>query len=74
MFCVGKNGRIGILQNGTMVGDVVTAFEGADRLFVLRPEGSRYRLVGGAYIDGLMNGEFYADINPYDIDEVIELG
>ena len=73
VFCVSEKGRIGIVQDGTIAGDVVVGFEGADRLFTLRSEGSRYRLIGGAYFDGLMDGEFYADVDPNEIDEVIEL-
>ncbi|KAI9699911.1 MAG: hypothetical protein M1820_006973 [Bogoriella megaspora] len=73
VFCVSKRGRIGIVQEGVMVEDVLAAFEGADWLYALRPEGSRYHLVGSAYVDGLMNGEFYANNDPDDVDEVIEL-
>jgi hypothetical protein len=49
--------------------DVIAAFSGVDRLYVLRPvEGGRYRLVGDAYVDGLMFGEAYEGV---DADEVV---
>jgi hypothetical protein len=50
-------------------GDVIAAFRGADKLYALRPvEGGRYRLVGDAYVDGLMFGEAYEGV---DADEVV---
>ncbi|KAI9683732.1 MAG: hypothetical protein M1822_005922 [Bathelium mastoideum] len=73
VFCVSEKGRTGLVQERVMANDILTAFEGADRLFAIRPEGSKYRLIGCAYVDGSMNGEFYAGIDPNEVDEVIEL-
>ncbi|KAI9658046.1 MAG: hypothetical protein M1821_002706 [Bathelium mastoideum] len=73
VFCVSEKSRIGLVQDRAMANDVLTVFEGADRLFVIRPEGSKYRLISPAYVDGLMNGEFYAGVDPNEVDEVIEL-
>jgi hypothetical protein len=54
--------------------DVIAAFRGADRLYVLRPvEGGRYRLVGDAYVDGLMFGEAYEGVDADEVDYDIEL-
>jgi hypothetical protein len=57
-------------------GDMIVVFEGADRLYVLRPINKthqRYRLVGGAYVEGLMNGEAYRELDPDVVDRDIEL-
>ncbi len=54
-------------------GDLVAVFEGGDRLFILRPVGDRFRLVGEAYVDGLMNGEAYEGLDPDEVDYDIEL-
>jgi hypothetical protein len=54
-------------------GDAVAAFEGAGFLYILRPVGTRYRLIGNAYIDGLMNGEAYDGLNSDEFDYDIEL-
>lgn len=73
VFCVTQQGRIGIVQNEPMPGDVLAALEGADRLFTMRPEDRRYRLTGGAYVDGFMNGEYYVNVDPDEVDKIIEL-
>jgi hypothetical protein len=54
--------------------DVIAAFRGGDRFYVLRPaEGGRYRVIGDAYVYGLMNGEAYDDLDPDEVDYDIEL-
>jgi hypothetical protein len=60
-------------MNQAEKGDLVAAFEGTDRLFILRPAGERYRLVGDAYVDGLMEGEAYEGLDPDEVDYDIEL-
>jgi hypothetical protein len=62
-------------MNEVAKGDVVAAFEGAERLFILRPVAvtGKYRVVGDAFIDGLMNGEAYEGLDPDDVDYDIEL-
>lgn len=54
-------------------GDLVAIFEGADRLFILRPAGKRYRLIGDAYVEGLMKGEAYEGVDPDEVDYNIEI-
>jgi hypothetical protein len=55
--------------------DAIAAFQGTDRLFVLRPvmNSHRYRLVGDVYVDGLMPGEAYEGLDPQSVDYDIEL-
>jgi hypothetical protein len=70
---VTENGRVCSAMHQAKEGDLVAAFEGADRLFILRPAGERYRLVGDAYVDGLMEGEAYEGLDPDEVDHDIEL-
>jgi hypothetical protein len=53
-FCATEHGRVCNAINEIYRGDVIAAFQGADRLFVLRPvgESGRFQLVGEAYVDG----------------------
>lgn len=49
---------VGLAPSGAEVGDVVCVIRGAQAPFVLRPDGrGRYRVVGEAYVDGIMFGE-----------------
>ena len=72
-FCVTEQNRPCNCMNEVRVGDVVAALEGADVLYILRPVGNRYRLIGDAYVDGLMLGEAYEGVNPEDVDYDIQL-
>jgi hypothetical protein len=72
-FCVTEQDRICNCMNEVKEGDVIAAFEGADRLYVLRPVGNQYQLIGDAYVDGLMKGEAYEGLDPDEVDYDIEL-
>jgi hypothetical protein len=74
-FTVTDNGLVCNVMNEVRQGDVVAAFEGADRLYVLRPtvSGTQYRLVGDAWVDGLMHGEAYEGLDPDEVDCDIEI-
>lgn len=72
-FCITKDGRVCNAMNQAKPGDVVTALQGSDKLWILRPVGKRYRLIGDAYVDGLMNGEAYDGVDPHEMDYDIEL-
>jgi hypothetical protein len=68
--------KTGLICNGlheVKEGDAIAALQGADRLFVLRPVGDKYRLVGDSYVSGLMFGEAYKGLNPDDVDYDIEI-
>jgi hypothetical protein len=72
-LCVTEKNRLCNGMNEIREDDVIAALEGADKLFILRPVGSRYQLVGDVYVDGLMNGEAYEGLNPHEVDYDIEL-
>jgi len=72
-FCVTEQGRTCNAMHEPEKGDLIAAFEGGDRLFILRPVGDRFRLVGEAYVDGLINGEAYEGLDPDEVDYDIEL-
>jgi Heterokaryon incompatibility protein (HET) len=61
---VTKERRICNCMNEARQGDVIAALQGADRLYILRAVGDYYRIIGDAYVVGLMEGEAYAGIDP----------
>lgn len=44
-------------------GDIVVIFKGAKLLYVLRATGNQYLLVGEAYVQGIMYGDFVKTIS-----------
>jgi hypothetical protein len=72
-LCVTEAGRFCNAMNQPKKGDVIAAFQGAERLFLLRSVGDKYRMVGEAYVDGLMKGEAYERLDPDEVDYEIEL-
>jgi hypothetical protein len=72
-ICTTQQRRICSGMNAVKTGDVIATFEGADRLFVLRPVGDKYQLIGDAYVDGLMLGKAYEGVDPDEVDYDIQL-
>jgi hypothetical protein len=72
-FCLTDRGRICNAMHEVQAGDAIVALAGARTLFVLRPVGDQYRLIGDAYVDGLMLGEAYEGLDPNEVDYDIEL-
>jgi hypothetical protein len=72
-FSVTKTGLICNGLHGVKEGDAIAALQGGDRLFILRPVGDKYRLIGDAYVSGLMFGEAYEALDPDDVDYDIEI-
>jgi hypothetical protein len=73
-LCTTKQRRVCSCMNKIDIEDVIAAFPGGDGLYILRPaEGGRYRLVGDAYVDGLMYGEAYEGVDADKVDYDIEL-
>jgi hypothetical protein len=68
-----RGGRFYNARQGTSAGDAIVALQGSDQLFVLRPTGTTYKLIGDIFVDGLMNGEAYVNKDPQEVDYDIEL-
>ncbi|KAF4543274.1 Heterokaryon incompatibility protein [Lasiodiplodia theobromae] len=56
-FFVTKNGYIGIGPACMQEGDKVCVLSGAIIPFIIRPDGDQHKLVGEAYVHGIMRGE-----------------
>jgi hypothetical protein len=65
--------RVFSIGNAAAEGDHIAVFPGSDRLYAVRKVGGKYKLVGDAYVDGLMYGEAYEGVDPYEADHPIEL-
>jgi len=64
-------GYLGLGPRGLMEGDIIVIIYSGDMPFVLRPiPGGRFKLIGEAYVHGIMDGEFLK-IRPRD--EVFDL-
>lgn len=64
LFCSTSQGRVGWVPANAEIGDVVCVLDGGRVPFILRPIARRemvFRLVGEAYIHGLMQGEAKSD-------------
>ncbi|KAK5715378.1 hypothetical protein LTR15_010021 [Elasticomyces elasticus] len=51
------SGRHGLGPQAMRLGDIVAVLRGGRTLFVLRPLGEEFQLVGEAYVNGMMDGE-----------------
>jgi hypothetical protein len=72
-FGITKDKRMFNAMNQAEEGDAKASFQGADKLFILRPEGSKYRLIGEVFVDGLMSGEAYEGVDHTKVDYDIRL-
>lgn len=66
-----RSGRLGLAPAGAVLGDAIAIFQGCDVPMVIRRRGvgSGWRLVGEAYVHGIMDGEIYRQgFTPSDID------
>ncbi|KAL6355753.1 hypothetical protein LRP88_11358 [Fusarium phalaenopsidis] len=52
------NGRLGMARTNVKEGDIVTVIWSVPAPIVLRAQGSQYRFLGDAYVEGIMKGEF----------------
>ncbi|KAF4450155.1 HET-domain-containing protein [Fusarium austroafricanum] len=65
-------GKMGLGPYDSKPGDVVAALFGAKRFFMLRPIPTGYEVVGDAYIQGGMSGEFMSEYLNGDVSAVDE--
>jgi hypothetical protein len=56
-FCITRNGYMGLVPLAADVGDWICAFRGCRVPFVIRAAVGGYRLIGDAYIHGMMDNE-----------------
>lgn len=67
VVCTGRrmvktaSGRLGLAPAGCMVGDKIVLCRGGSMPLVLRQDGCEWKLIGAAYIHGIMYGEAYED-------------
>ena len=74
LLFVTERGDLGMGPTVLEVGDEVWILPGADVPLILRPSASsvkEYRLVGEAYVHGIMQGEAVADVQEKDLKKVI---
>lgn len=60
-LCTTENARLASIVTSVQSGDQIVILSGGALPFVLRANGQNYNLVGYCYIDGVMNGEEYAE-------------
>ncbi|CAN9214695.1 unnamed protein product [Alternaria alternata] len=71
---VTETGYLGMGPIVVEVGDEMWIFPGADIPLILRPSassGEEFRLVGEAYVHGIMQGEAVADVQEQDLKKVV---
>jgi hypothetical protein len=56
-YFVSADGYIGLVPKAAQEGDMICIFMGGMTLFIIRPAGENYKLVGACYVHGLMHGE-----------------
>ena len=61
-FLATEKGYMGLCPPHALKGDHIYLLPGGDVPFVLRPTGDEFKLVGGCYIHGIMNGEFFVEL------------
>lgn len=66
-FIVTEKGFYGLGSQLTQEGDVVAVFPGLRVPYVLRPTGDMYKLVGAAYVHGVMCGELLDEKDPLSL-------
>jgi hypothetical protein len=56
-FCLTEKGMMGLLPFAAKVGDSVGVFAGCRIPYILRASEDEYKIVGDAYLHGMMDGE-----------------
>jgi hypothetical protein len=68
LFCTAK-GYVGLSYFATQPNDQVIVFSGTIVPFVLREQGNVYRLIGEAFVSGLMEGELFK-MGKYNVENI----
>jgi hypothetical protein len=66
-FVITKGGYMGTCPRWAEAGDVVVLISGLKTPFIARKDGRNYRLIGPAYIEGIMEGERWDEEKASDI-------
>ena len=56
-ICTTRKGRVASIPQAARAGDKILVVRGVSMPFVFRTHGEKYRLVGNAYVNGIMDGE-----------------
>ncbi|KAK0303159.1 hypothetical protein LTR01_008305 [Friedmanniomyces endolithicus] len=62
-----ENGYLALLPEEAVEGDLIVVLRGGRLPFVVRPQAHGFRLIGPAYVHGIMNGEAYDEESCGDI-------
>jgi len=69
-----EKGYIGGATDRCQVGDIVYVLFGCNYPVILRPVGGHYEFVRAAYLDGIMHGEVFQDLEAGNVQsQVFEL-
>jgi len=70
-FFTTENRYMGIGSNAIQNGDVVCVLLGGRVPYILRPQDKHYRLVGAAYVHGVMDGEVIEELRQGNMKEQV---
>ncbi|EPE37069.1 hypothetical protein GLAREA_09232 [Glarea lozoyensis ATCC 20868] len=60
-LCTTSNGYLALVPAEALTGDRIAIFAGGRAPFVLRPFGSKFKLIGACYVHGIMDGEAFSE-------------
>jgi len=60
-LCITSKGFLASVPYTTEARDCIAVFAGGQMPFVIRRTGDHYRLIGGCYVHGIMNGEAFPE-------------
>ncbi|KAK8054559.1 hypothetical protein PG994_009626 [Apiospora phragmitis] len=62
-----QDGLVGCVTSSALPGDRIAILFGCDMPVVLRPTNGEYEVIGGCFVDGLMNGEVAEEVKNGDL-------
>ncbi|KAK1756980.1 heterokaryon incompatibility protein-domain-containing protein [Echria macrotheca] len=69
--CITNGGFMGLAPSNALVGDEVALLWGAAIPYWIRKDGNHYKLVGEAYVYGIMGGEVMEDLDESRVEEFL---